>query len=248
MFAANLPSWKNVAMASELEEKLGIRPTLENDANVALLAEVWCGAAKGLSNACIVTLGTGVGGAVVCNGHLLRGRGNMAAEIGHSICELNGRVSENTGVKGVFEEYISARAIGKIAQEVVAERKQKAEGATGGSGLESHGLNEIDAKLVFDLAKKGDETAVHICDKSFEYLGMLCVNLSRFYDPEVIILTGGMIAAGEYLLNGVRRAFKKHWWSIAPCDCRIELASLGTKTGIIGAAFLQHPDAAKILL
>ena len=245
-FAANLPTWKNVNIANKLEEKLGMRPSLENDANVALLAEVWCGVAKGCRNACIVTLGTGVGGAAICNGHLLRGRGNMAAEIGHSICELNGRVSTNTGVHGVFEEYVSARAIGLIAQEVVRSQQEK-KAVVNSELLRFPNVSEIDAKVVFDLAKKGDEVAIGICTTALEYMGVLCVNLSRFYDPEVVILTGGLIEAGDYLLQGVQAAFKRHWWKIAPCDCAIRLASLGTRTGVIGAAFLQHPEAKRFL-
>lgn len=235
-FAANLPDWKGVNLADIFEKRIGVRPRLENDANVALLAEIWQGAATGMKNACIITLGTGVGGAAICNGHLIRGKNNLAAEIGHSILTPGGRASSATGVDGVFEEYVSARAIGAIARERIDEQKYQ-------SKLSKVPRTNIDAKTVFSAAKEGDLLASEICQEAFNNLGILCVNICRFYDPEVIILTGGLTSSGEYLLNGVIDATDRHWWKISKRTCEIKLATLGVKTGILGAAFLNHPDS-----
>jgi len=234
---ANFPSWpKNAPFATTLRDLCGVLPVVDNDANVALLAEVWQGAAKGHENAVMITLGTGVGGAMISGGRLLRGRGNMAGEIGHAILKIGGRYSANTGVHGIVEEYVSARAVGSIGQERAAP----------GSKLASLG-SKLTCKDVFDIAAKGDEVACEIVDETADLLAVLCINLTRFMDPSVIILTGGMTAAGDVLLEKIKLRFLHHNWTLDSPTCLIQYANLGTKAGIVGAAFLCHPAAHKIV-
>ena len=122
--ASNFPSWKSFHITSKLSQKFNNIPVfLENDANAALLAEVWIGAGKGCNDVVMITLGTGIGGAVMSGGNLLHGSTGMAGEIGHAILVPSGRLNKGTGVRGIFEAYASAKSVGEIAMEEVSKFK-----------------------------------------------------------------------------------------------------------------------------
>ncbi len=240
-FAANFPEWPaNAPLASRIKELLGIAftPKLENDGNVALLGEIWAGAAQKSANAAMLTLGTGVGSAFIIDGRVIHGSNNFAAEMGHMIIERNGRYSANTDVHGNLEEYVSARAIGIIAQEAVEEASAK------GSSSLLCGItprDSITSKHVFDLAKQGDELAIQLAEDAFDILGVACINIVRMLDVDTILLGGGLVGAGNILLDGVVKHFKKHYWKLDEPSCEIKIAHLGPEAGIVGAAYLGHP-------
>uniref|UniRef100_A0A7S2RJX9 Glucokinase n=1 Tax=Mucochytrium quahogii TaxID=96639 RepID=A0A7S2RJX9_9STRA len=232
-FAANFPTWpRDAPLAQRLQHVLDVRPRIENDANTALLAEVWIGAASRSNDVVMLTLGTGVGSAMVCDGKLLRGSCGKAGEVGHMIIQVDGRPSPNTGVNGIVEEYVSARSVGVIAQERAASSK---------SNSKLKQLESVTCKDVFDLAKQGDPLSVEIVEETFDLLGVICINMVRVFDTSTIIIGGGMIAAGQFLLDGIKKRFRHHHWTLNTPTCDVRLAQLGTTSGMIGAAYLAHP-------
>eukprot|EP00929_Paragymnodinium_shiwhaense_P015988 TRINITY_DN12409_c0_g1_i5.p1 TRINITY_DN12409_c0_g1~~TRINITY_DN12409_c0_g1_i5.p1 ORF type:complete len:424 (-),score=94.98 TRINITY_DN12409_c0_g1_i5:263-1534(-) len=222
--AANFP-WRGVPLTKLMSEALCVPHVyLENDANAALLAEVWVGAAKGAEDAVMLTLGTGIGGAIYTGGRLLRGANSMAGEVGHSIVEPGGRPNAPTGVRGIFEAYASGTAVGAIFQERLASQ-------------ERNGHSGVTCADVFARASAGDVQAKVVVDETYERLGIGCIDLCRYVDPSVILLTGGMTLAGQSLLKGVQAAFLKHHWSIQEPHVKIAFAAVGNLAGAIGAAY-----------
>ena len=232
--ASNFPDWNDFAITSALRKELDDVPVyLENDANAALLAEVWIGAGKGCSDVVMMTLGTGVGGAVMSGGRMIHGATGMAGEIGHAIVNRNGRLNKGTGVRGIFEAYASATAVVQHALELQDSHRAFTEDIVG----------KITCKKVFDLAKRrnwkiGDYPgAMTVLRETIDYIGIGCINICRYYDPKVILLSGGMTLAGPTFLKKVKKAFLKHHWSIFEPTCEIKFATTGNKAGAIGAAY-----------
>lgn len=227
--AANLKGWRDVPITKLVADALGVRRDivfLENDANTALLAEVWIGSAKGMRNVVLLTLGTGIGAGILVDGHLLRGWKGYAGELGHSILVPDGRTHGTAGVDGILEGYASATA-------VVARAKEG--GAPSNSAL--HGLESFSCKDVFMHAAQGDKYAAGIVSETARFLAIGCINCSRSYDPEVILFTGGMSQAGEQLLSQVRTYFGQYHWNIMPVSLELKLAASPANAGLIGAAY-----------
>jgi glucokinase len=184
---AAFPSWSNVAVCDALKRHFNCPVFLENDANAALLAEWWAGAAKSedVHDVVMMTLGTGIGGGVMIDNKLLKGSVGMAGEIGHMILEIDGRQCKGTGVKGVFERYASATAVVERATEAAeAQLKNGASSAAGLAKILEDG-KEIQCKDVFDLAKKGDALAQQLVDETAEYIAIGAINICRVVDPQV---------------------------------------------------------------
>lgn len=231
--AANLKGWKEIPLCDILAEVLGTarqKVVLENDTNAALLGEVWVGAAVGSTNAALMTLGTGIGGALLCDGRLLRGSRGQAGEIGHAILVPDGREWGSTGVQGIFEGYASATA--------VAARTLEGDGRDARIPHDSplSRSPKADCAEVFRHAKQGDEYAMSVVRETARYLGIGCINLCRFVDPEVIVMAGGMTNAGDFLMDQIRQSFVDYHWNIEPVRVQIKLATLGAHSGAVGAA------------
>ncbi|CAE7440161.1 glcK [Symbiodinium natans] len=185
--AANLKGWTKVPLVKLLAEELGwetSRVTLEHDTNAALLAEAWVGRAVGLHDIVLLSLGTGIGAAIMCDGRLLRGSRGQAGEVGHAILIPDGREFGRAGVAGIFEGYASASA-------VVARAK---EGMVPSSSLSK--LEALDCEAVFQHAEQGDAYAQELVRETARYLAIGCINCCRFVDPAVILFSGGMAEAG----------------------------------------------------
>ena len=225
--AAAFEGWADVPLAPMLARACGggaRAPTfLENDANCALLAECWSGAARGRRNVSMLTLGTGVGGGCLVDGRLPRGATGNFAEVGHTIVRAGGRLERGSGVRGVLQAYCSATA--------VAEAYAEARGAAA-----PWRRDEADCAEVFRRAAAGDEVARRTVDEAAEYVAIGCINLCRGVDPEMIVLAGGVTRAGEQLVGRVRHWFREHYWTIQPATCEIALAQQGDLAGAIGAA------------
>ena len=234
--------WKDVHITKEVAQNLGVTSDivyLENDANSALLAELWTGAGQGKTNVVMVTLGTGVGCAIMADGHLLRGNSGDAGELGHTILVPNGRSHGTTGVNGIFEGYASATAVvGRIQEEL--------QSSTAPSPLRSSS-EVLTCERVFrhggllsDGTTTSDERcniAQRIVNETMEYIGIGCINVCRCYDPEVVILTGGMTRAGTLMLEAIRKAYTKHHWNITEANKhRVVFAHGGDDAGSVGAA------------
>eukprot|EP00300_Choanocystis_sp_HF-7_P023493 c2390_g1_i1.p1 GENE.c2390_g1_i1~~c2390_g1_i1.p1 ORF type:complete len:397 (+),score=78.48 c2390_g1_i1:56-1246(+) len=220
--------WRNEPLARNLSEILDVPVVLENDAKAAALGEMWRGAGEGASNLVLITVGTGIGSAIVSQGQLLRGHTNMAGEIGHSIYIPEGRLSAPTGVKGIFEEYGSATAVIRSAQAALTDPENTT------STL--HHTSPLTCKAIFEAANHGDALATELVGEMTEALGILCINVCRFVDPSVIVLAGGPTQAGDAFFDRVRAAYSRHRWNILPNTCDIVPSQLGAKVGSIGAA------------
>ncbi|MFA5293419.1 MAG: ROK family protein [Phycisphaerae bacterium] len=229
---ANLPKFTNVPISKMLSDKLGKPVIFDNDANVACLGEFVAGAGKNIKNMVFFTLGTGIGSGIISDGKLLHGSGDNAAELGHTIVNINGRQC-NCGQKGCAEAYASASHTALRASEAI----KAGEESSLKDVLKKTG--KITCKDVFEYSAKGDKLAKRITEETAEVLGVLCVNALHCSEPERIVFAGGMIAAGEPLLERIKFYFNKHIWKIKKEDTvEICFATIGEDAGIIGAAAL----------
>jgi glucokinase len=233
--STNMPKFVNTPLRDMVAKGLGNKPAiLENDANVACWGEFTMGAGKDVNDMIFMTLGTGVGGGVVCNGRLVQGVGGNAAELGHVIIYPGGRPC-NCGQRGCLEAYASANATAARAVEAV---KASQLDTTLRPILEKKGT--LTSKDVYQQAAAGDTLALQITEGTAEALAIMCVNMLHTTEPAQIVFTGGMIAAGDALLSAIRRHFQQWVWTLKPENVEICFATLGEDTGIIGAAALAR--------
>jgi len=232
--STNMPKFVNTPLRDRVADGLGRKPAiLENDANVACWGEFAMGAGRDVTDMIFMTLGTGIGGGVVCNGELVRGAGGNAAELGHVIIHPGGRAC-NCGQRGCVEAYGSANSTAARATEAIR--------AGGSSTLEAvlSAKGELTSKDVFQHAEKGDALACEIVEGTAEALAIMCVNMLHTTEPARIVFSGGMIAAGDALLSRIRRHFDHLVWTLKKETVEICFATLGEDTGIIGAAALAR--------
>ncbi len=234
--APNLPGFVHFPMRDRLAELIGLPVVLENDANAAAFGEFTAGAGRQVRDMVMLTLGTGIGGGVVLDGRLWRGRFDNAGEVGHTIIVPDGRPCP-CGQRGCLERYASANA--------VAERLAEAVQAGGDSLLSPRVAagRPFDARDVIAAMAAGDRLAARIWDETCYYLALGVVNLQHVLNPELVVLAGGLINAGRQLLDRVQEHFDRQSWKIAPDAPRIALATLGTDAGTIGAAALAFQAA-----
>jgi glucokinase len=232
--STNMPKFKNVPICKMLNEKLGAPVVFDNDANVACWGEYTVGAGKGVKDIVFFTLGTGIGGGIVSDGELVHGCDENGAELGHMIIYPDGRRC-NCGQKGCVEAYASADSTARRATEAIeagAESSLK-------KVLDEKG--KITSKDVYAHLAAGDKLAKEITDGTAKALAITCINMLHTTEPKRIIFTGGMIAAGEALLNRIKYFFDECIWTLKKETVEICFATLGEDTGIIGAAALaQH--------
>lgn len=226
---ANL-GWGYKEVKHELEELLEIEVKVGNDANVAALGEMWKGGGLGHKNMIMVTLGTGVGGGVITNGHIMIGGHGAGGEIGHICVNYDETEQCGCGSRGCLEQYASATGITRLARKRLA----KNEDAT---SLREIRAEEISAKTVFDAVKAGDQVACEIAEEFGQYLGHAMANLAVIVDPEIIVIGGGVSRAGEKLLDYITKSFNERVF-FANKECKFSLATLGNDAGIYGAAKL----------
>lgn len=197
--AANLP-WKGIVpFAKMLSEKVGVPVTLTNDANAAAIGEMKYGAARGMRDFIMITLGTGVGSGVVANGQLIYGHDGNAGELGHVIVRRDGRPC-GCGNKGCLETYTSATGVARTAKEMLQNR------AGEDSLLRKIELDKITSKDVFDAAMAGDAIAKDIFAFTGQILGEALADFVKFSSPEAFVLFGGLAKAGDLLLNPLKKA------------------------------------------
>jgi glucokinase len=226
-----MPAFKNVPIRQMLSDALNCPVVFDNDANVACFGEFAAGAGKGVDNMVFFTLGTGIGAGIISEGKLLLGSSGNAAELGHAIIYPDGRLC-NCGQKGCAEAYASASNTAKRATEAVEAGKKSSLKIL----LEKKG--QITCKDVYDHLKTGDKLAKKITDETAKVLAILCVNALHATEPQRIVFAGGMIAAGDILLNRIKDYFNEQIWNLKKETVEICFASLGEDAGIIGAAAL----------
>ncbi|MBA7660608.1 Glucokinase [subsurface metagenome] len=229
--STNMPTFKNVPIRQMLSERLNCPVAFDNDANVACFGEFTAGAGRDVNDMVFFTLGTGIGGGIICEGRLIQGSGGNGAELGHIIIYLDGRLC-NCGQKGCAEAYASASSTAKRATEAVqagAESSLK-------KVLEEKG--QISCKDVYQHLAAGDRLAKEITDDTAKVLAILCVNILHTTEPKKIVFAGGMINAGDILLNRIKDYFNQQVWKLKKEKVDICFAILGEDAGIIGAAAL----------
>lgn len=236
IFFSNNLGWDNLPIRDMLEKAVGLPVRLENDASVAGIAEFAAGVSRGTNNSLFITLGTGVGGGVIIDGKLFTGAHCAGTELGHFPFNIDGELC-SCGLRGCWETYASASALIRMGKEAAERDPQSRIAAIAGSTY------QIDAKAVVAAAKEGDPAARDVFDRYCYYVAMGIAGLINIFDPEIVVIGGGVSGAGEFLLNPVREIVKAHTVAISEqARPRIELASLGNDAGIIGAAMLTRMD------
>lgn len=224
--------WNNVDIKSAIEEKLSIPVFVGNDATVAGVAELVVGAMKGYHTGVLLTLGTGIGGGIIINGHVYDGFHGIGSEIGHMIVGGN-YYNCNCGRNGCLETFSSSTAIIKHARKLIEEGNDSA------IITEVKGnLNSIDGKVIFDQAKAGDKVACKVIGRMTNYLAIGIMNIISIIDPEVFVIGGGLSAAGEYLISMLREKVSQKTYYKGMDVGKILLSGIGNDGGIIGAASL----------
>ncbi|MEG1545660.1 MAG: ROK family protein [Bacteroides sp.] len=230
-FAPNLP-WKGVIpLAALFEERIGIPTALTNDANAAAIGEMTYGAARGMKDFIMITLGTGVGSGIVVNGQLVYGHDGFAGELGHVIVRQDGRAC-GCGRKGCLEAYCSATGVARTAKEFLVARSDK-------SLLRDIPVEEIASKDVYDAAVKGDKLAQEIFKFTGHILGESLANFVAFSSPEAIILFGGLAKSGDYIMKPVQEAMEANILSIYKGKTRLLISELkDSDAAVLGASAL----------
>ncbi|MBU4490672.1 MAG: ROK family protein [Actinobacteria bacterium] len=225
-------AWRMVPLRQIAVEVTGLPAFLDNDANGAAAGERFVGAARGVDDFVYLTLGTGVGGGVYVGGKPLRGHRGMGAELGHIVIDPNGPVC-GCGHRGCLEVFASGTALGREAAGVVA-------GDTDSVLLEMAGgeAGRITGKMVSRAAERGDRAALRAYEIWSGYLGMGIVDLIHIFDPELVVLGGGVSESGHLFIDSVRRAVSERGIASLVEGVRIVLSELGNEAGVVGAAGL----------
>ena len=222
--------WKNFPLRDEIAKRVGLEATLDNDANCATLGEFWCGAAVGGRNVIGMTLGTGIGGGLILEGKLYHGSSDVAGEIGHTSIDANGRRCK-CGNYGCIEAYASGPAIAERAREAL----RGDEGESILVTLADGDQRKITAQTVYEASKRGDVVAREVVRETGLILGTAVANLLNIFNPDIVVMAGGVTQAGDALFQPLRaevrrRAFKPAWQA-----CKIVPGALRLSAGVVGA-------------
>ncbi len=231
-FAPNLP-WKGkIPLAQLISEKVGGIPVaLTNDANAAAIGEMTYGAARGMKDFIVITLGTGVGSGIVINGNLVYGHDGFAGELGHVIVRRNGRQC-GCGRQGCLEAYTSATGVARTAREYLEIRKDE-------SLLRDFDPSDITSKDVYDAAMKNDKLALEIFETTGSMLGEAFANFVAFSSPEAIILFGGLTKAGDLIMEPIKRAMEANMLKVFEGKTKVLFSQLKeSDAAVLGASAL----------
>jgi glucokinase len=229
----NLKPWQNVPVRDHVRGVFGVPTAFENDANAAAYGEFWAGAGRSVRSLVMFTLGTGVGGGIILggdgkgNGMVLQGEHSHGAEVGHMRIELTNPRRCGCGRWGCLEAYASASAVVRRAREALDSHR-------GPSAL--RGRDDLTSRDVFDAAATGDELAGRLVEETAFYLAVAATNLMHLIDPDMIVFSGGMIAAGSGFLERIRAQVREMAFPVPARQTQIRYAELGTDAGFIGAA------------
>ncbi len=239
--AKNLPGWEGMNLYKPIRQRFGLPATAGNDVTVGTLAEWRYGAGLGVQNVACLMLGTGIGGGIVTNGQLYKGTHGMAGELGHISVETNG-VQCKCGIKGCVECYASAPGIVRIAIETC--RGIEAGKQTPFSKVVLDKPEKLTSKIVYDYVKKQDPVACQVneivCEKLARVVGIIVNALS----PDRIILGGGVMMAGQVIVDTVSKYVPANCWKDIWQRCQLVIAQCGENAGVIGAAQLVFEDIA----
>jgi glucokinase len=228
--AVNLPI-RNLPVRDSMQERLGIPVFIDNDANVATLAEHRFGAARGVHEVVMLTIGTGIGGGLIIDGQLYRGATGAASEPGHIVIDFDGPPCQgNCPSRGCLETFASGTALAREGREAAGREPESALGRALAAG------EAIDGKAVTDAANHGDQVAVAVVEQAGRWLGAGLSSLANIFEPEMIVIGGGVTEAiGDRMLEPARREMRAR--ALPPMnEVPVKSAELGTEAGMIGAA------------
>ncbi len=218
----NIKNWLNTPIKQELEARYHVPVTVLNDANCMVLGEAWCGSAKGANHVIGITIGTGVGGGIIVAGQILTGQLGIAGEIGHFSIKSDGKRCTCQNV-GCFEQYASMTALVKSVR----------------AAYEDLGLDipkeEINGAIIFEQVKKGHQKLTHLVNEWIEVMGQGLVSLIHLFNPEVVLIGGGVSAQEELFIEPLRAYVLEHVMTKFKMNLKIESACLGNQAGLVGA-------------
>jgi glucokinase len=232
----NLPGWEDFDIRSRLQEGLRMPVFIENDANALALGEGWLGAARNARDFCCLTLGTGVGGAIVLNGDIWHGAEGMAGEIGHMVIQMDGPLCQ-CGRRGCLEAFASGSAIRHMAIEAI-KRHEKTDlvGRCGGQ------IEAITSITVYESARGGDKLSQEIFRRMGTYLGVGLANLVNILNVELVVIGGRVSEAWDFFVGAAKRELEQRVLGSMGKGMRVEKARCGDDAGILGAAYLVKRD------
>ena len=232
LYSCNL-GFRNTDLRTLIKAKLGKEVYVENDANAAAFGEVLAGAGKGCRDVVVVTLGTGVGGGIIIDGRIYTGFNFCGAELGHTVIQFGGRQC-GCGRRGCFEAYSSATALISMTREAMEANPESRMWEIAGGSLEN-----VDGKTAFDGMRAGDSAANEVVRTYIEYLGCGLTNIVNTFQPEVLLIGGGICKEGDNLIKPLEEIIRRDSYCIDPeRSTRLDIAKLGNDAGIIGAAYL----------
>jgi glucokinase len=222
--------WRNLPLRDLVSEAVGLPATLDNDANCAIYGEWWVGAARGARYVVGLTIGTGIGGGIVIDGQIYHGASDVAGEIGHTTIDSTGRRCK-CGNYGCLEAYASGPAIAARALEGIE------------SGVDTRlpelvggDITKITAQTVYEAAKSDDEFALEVVRDTAKFLGAGVANLVNIFNPDTVVIAGGVTMAGDPLFVPLRAEVKRRAFKPAVERCRIVPGELPGTAGVLGAA------------
>ncbi len=228
---ANNLNFYNVNVIKEMKTRTSLPVYIENDANCAALGENTCGASKGEKNVIYITLGTGVGAGIIINGKIFDGSFGGGGEAGHMVIVANGEEC-TCGRKGCWESYASASALMREGR-IAAAKYPNCEIYN----LVDGNIKLVDAKTVFDAADLGDKIALEIIDRYIEYVAIGLVNLINIFQPQSVVIGGGICAQGDKVIEPVTKIIEERVYG-GELKTKVSVATLGNDAGIVGAAML----------
>ncbi len=222
--------WVDYPISTQIANLLQLPTVLDNDANCATYGEWWRGAGQGVEHLVGITVGTGVGGGVMFDGRILRGASGSAGEVGHTTIDLNGRRC-SCGNYGCLEAYASGASIALRAVEGLRAGSQSVL-----TELADGNINQISAALIYEALQLGDEYAREIMLETAKFLGIGIANLINILNPDVVVVVGGVVGAGDYLFGTIREEAQERSFKSAFEACKIVPGQLPETAGVIGAA------------
>ena len=228
----NLPGWHNVPLSERIEKEFGIATFLGNDANLAALGELHFGAGKGTRNLIYITVSTGIGGGFIIDSKLYTGACGAAGEVGHMTIDVNGPRC-NCGRNGCWEALASGTALAREAKRCIEEGTTTSILTVSGGDIE-----QVTAQTISAAAYQGDSLAKELISQTGYYLGVGLANLVNLFNPELILIGGGLSQMGDMLIEPALKVVRERAFQAASEAVHIDLAKLGGDSGVLGAVAL----------
>lgn len=228
VWAPNLPGWKKMALARRLRSALGVAVVVESDRNAAVLGEAWRGAARGTSDAIVLMVGTGIGAGILSAGRLVRGAHELSGCAGWMV------VTDEPAPKGQRLGQLESLAAGPAI--TLAAKRELARGK--GGLLKEIPADKIDAYKVADAARRGDPVGIEVYLRAGQLLGYCVANLVSLFDPEIVVIGGGLAGSSDLFLEALRRTMKERAQPIAVKKVKIAVSRLGSDANLLGAAWV----------